>query len=60
MPDSFKALRGYEDFDTDVLLFDLEADLGQRKNLSDKYPDRIATMAALLQEYRDQGYSVKR
>ena len=60
MPDSFKALRGYEDFDTDVLLFDLEADLGQRKNLSDKYPDRIATMAALLQGYRDQGYSVKR
>ncbi len=60
MPESFKKLRGYTDFDTEVLLFDLAADLGQRNNLSEEYPDRVKAMDALLQQYRDQGYSVSR
>jgi arylsulfatase A len=60
MPDSFMKLRGYEEFESDVLLFDLEADPGQRENLSDNHPARIVAMDALLQRYRDQGYSVAR
>jgi len=60
MPDFFMALRDYEEFTDEVLLFDLEADLGQRNNLSKKHPDRIKAMATLLQRYRDQGHSVVR
>jgi arylsulfatase A len=60
MPKSFMALRGYEEFESDVLLFDLHQDPGQRVNLSKQYPDRIKAMAALLQRYRDQGHSVTR
>ncbi len=60
MPESFRQLRGYEDFDTDVLLFDLSQDPGQRVNLSAAHPERVKAMDALLQRYRDQGYSVTR
>ena len=60
MPPSFMALRGYEEFDTDVLLFDLESDPEQRHNLREQYPERVVAMAALLQQYREQGYSVRR
>jgi len=60
MPDEFKQLRGYEDFDSDVLLFDLANDLEQRVNLSEKYPQIVQAMDALLQQYRDQGHSVVR
>lgn len=52
MPDSFKALRGYEDFETDVLLFDMEKDPGQRTNLSLQHPDKIKELEDLLQQYR--------
>lgn len=52
MPDSFKALRGYEDFETDVLLFDMEKDPGQRTNLSLEHPDKIKEMEDLLQKQR--------
>ncbi len=52
MPDSFKALRGYEDFETDVLLFDMEKDPGQRTNLSLEYPDKIKELEDLLQKHR--------
>ena len=60
MPDSFMNLRGYEEFESDVLLFDLKQDPGQRVNLSEKYPDRVKAMASLLERYRTQGYSVPR
>ena len=60
MPDSFMSLRGYEEFESDVLLFDLKQDPGQRVNLSEKYPDRVKAMASLLERYRTQGYSVPR
>ena len=49
-----------EDFDSDVLLFDLANDLEQRVNLSEKYPQIVQAMDALLQQYRDQGHSVVR
>jgi hypothetical protein len=59
MPESFKKLKGYTDFDTPGILFDLERDPEQRVNHYDKYPERIAAMDSLLQAYREQGYSAK-
>ena len=59
MPESFKALRGYQDFETKGLLFDLKSDPGQRNNLYTKHPDKIETMNKLLHTYRRQGYSVR-
>jgi len=60
MPESFKELRGYTDFKTDGLLFDLENDAEQRNNLYAEYSDTVEGMKRLLLKYRKQGYSVKR
>ncbi len=54
MPESFKKLRGYTDFDTEGLLFNMKDDPEQRINLYDKYPERIKEMDKLLQEYRER------
>lgn len=59
MPDSFKELRGYTDFDTPGLLFDMETDPEQRVNLYEKHPEIVEEMKAILKQYREQGYSVK-
>lgn len=58
MPEDFKKLRGYTDFETEGLLFDLEADPEQRVNLYADHPERVAAMSRLLAKYREQGYSV--
>lgn len=60
MPDDFKKLRDYKDFETDKLLFDMEQDPGQRNNLYIKYPDKIMGMDELLVKYREQGFSKRR
>jgi arylsulfatase A-like enzyme len=60
MPDSFKQLRNYKDFDTAGLLFDMENDPEQRTNLFAQHPNKIKEMDQLLQNYREQGYSIKR
>lgn len=60
MPDSFKKLRNYTDFEGDGLLFDMEKDPEQRINLFAQHPEKIDTMDQLLQKYREQGYSVER
>ncbi|MEQ9285770.1 MAG: arylsulfatase [Cyclobacteriaceae bacterium] len=60
MPESFKTLRQYKDFEEEVLLFDMEEDPGQRVNISAKNQRKVKEMDALLQKYRDQGYSVAR
>ena len=60
MPDSFIKLRGYNDFDTDGLLFNMKDDPEQRNNLYIEYPERVAKMKQRLKEYREQGYSVLR
>ena len=60
MPDNFKELRDYKDFETDKLLFDMELDPGQRNNLYEKYSDKTKKMDQLLMQYREQGFSVKR
>lgn len=52
LPDSFKALRDYEDFNSPGLLFDMANDAEQRINLYEKFPEKIAELDSLLQEYR--------
>jgi len=59
MPESFKKLRGYTDFNTPGVLFNLESDPEQRVNLYDKYPERVEAMDSLLQEYQGKGYSAR-
>nr|WP_245891733.1 hypothetical protein [Flavobacterium faecale] len=58
MPESFKKLKGYTDFKTKGLLFDMDKDPEQRVNLYEQFPEKIKEMDALIQKYRDQGYSV--
>jgi arylsulfatase A-like enzyme len=60
LPESFKELKGYEDFNTVGILFNMKDDPEQRVNLYDKYPDKIEELKNLLNEYRESGYSVKR
>ena len=60
MPESFKKLRGYTDFDSDGLLFDMQIDEEQRNNLYNQYPDIIKDMQDVLERYQEQGYSIKR
>lgn len=59
MPEFFKKLRGYSDFTTKGLLFDLKKDPEQRVNLFKQFPDVASNMDALIEKYIEQGYSVK-
>ncbi len=59
MPQFFKDLRGYTDFETDGLLFNLKNDPGQYVNLYEKYPDRVKNMKRLIHEFKDTGYMVR-
>ncbi|MGP1991303.1 sulfatase family protein [Zobellia laminariae] len=60
MPDFYLKLRGYKDFDTPALLFDMNKDPEQRNNIFEAHPDIIQEMSTILGAYREQGYSVKR
>ncbi len=60
MPESFKKLRGYTDFNTEGLLFDMKNDPEQRVNLYEKYPERVKEMSQKLQEYRESERTVNR
>ncbi|MEX0320883.1 MAG: arylsulfatase [Puniceicoccaceae bacterium] len=60
MPDFYKQLRNYKDFETEGLLFDLEKDPGQRTNLYDKYPELVKEMENTLSRYRESDSSVAR
>ena len=60
MPDSFKKLRNYEDFETEGLLFDMENDPEQRLNLFTQHPDKVEELDQLLKKYQVQGYSINR
>jgi arylsulfatase A-like enzyme len=59
MPESFRKLRGYTDFDTEGLLFNMKDDPEQRVNLFEKYPERVKEMEALLSLYRESEYSTR-
>ena len=58
MPEFFKELRGYTDFHTEGLLFNMKEDPEQRVNLYEKHPDKITELEMLLKEYRESGHSV--
>lgn len=57
MPDSFKRLRNYNDFETRGLLFDLEKDLEQRENLYLQQPDLVNDLSAALKKELDEKYT---
>jgi len=50
MPESFKLLRGYSDFHTEGLLFNMKDDPEQRVNLYEKYPDKVRELDILLED----------
>ena len=58
MPEFFKELRGYTDFGTEGLLFNLKKDPEQRNNLYEQYPERVMEMDNLLTEEKARGYLV--
>jgi len=52
MPESFKELRGYTDFETEGLLFNMKKDVAQRINLYNQYPEKVKELSELLRKYR--------
>ncbi|MCR8667674.1 arylsulfatase [Aestuariibaculum sp. M13] len=60
MPEAFKNLTGYTDFDTEGILFNMKNDPEQRTNLYNEYPEKIKELEVLLETYRNQGFSVNR
>ncbi len=59
IPEFFKKLKGYVDFNTKGLLFNMKEDPEQHLNLYEKYPEKIKEMDIVLQKYREGGRSVK-
>lgn len=60
MPEFFKKLRGYTDFSTEGILFNMKDDPEQRVNLFEKYPEIVKEMEQLLQKYRTSEKTVSR
>jgi arylsulfatase A-like enzyme len=58
-PDSFLKLRGYTDFDTPGILFNMKEDPEQRVNLYNEYPEKVQKLSRLIEVYKEQGYLVK-
>ncbi|MCP4311461.1 MAG: arylsulfatase [Bacteroidetes bacterium] len=52
MPETFKKLRGYEDFETEGLLFNIKEDPEQIHNLYEKYPEKVKEMDQGIEEYK--------
>lgn len=50
----------YPDNERDVMLCDLESDLGQRRDVSPDHPEIVAAMQALLDDVRRRGHSAPR
>jgi len=59
MPQFFKNLKGYTDFETDGLLFNLKDDPEQRVNLYEQYPERVRVMHQLIDDYKATGYMIR-
>lgn len=57
MPESFKKLRGYTDFETPGLLFDMEKDAEQRVNLYEQFPEKVKELDSLLQKELAEKYT---
>ncbi|GAA0878937.1 arylsulfatase [Algoriphagus jejuensis] len=52
IPADFNELRGYTDFDTPGLLFNIKEDSGQRQNLYTSDSEKVSELAELLEKYR--------
>jgi arylsulfatase A len=59
MPQFFKDLRDYTDFETDGLLFNLKEDIEQRVNLYEQHPQKVQEMDRLIHVYKEKGYLVR-
>ena len=59
MPEFFKELREYTDFDARGLLFNLDKDSEQRINLYDEYPEVILELEDILAVQKARGYLQK-
>ncbi len=60
-PDAWHAKHGYTEInELPVELYDLNSDLGQRRNLAADHPERIEQMQALLRQLREQGRTAPR
>jgi len=59
MPESFKEIKGYSDFETVGLLFNLKDDIEQRVNLFEQYPEKVKEMERLITEEKAKGYLLK-
>lgn len=59
MPESFSKLRGYSNFNTPGLLFNLKEDPEQRINHYESQPERVASMDRLILESKAKGYLIK-
>lgn len=57
MPNSFKELRGYKDFQTKGLLFDLEKDIEQRENLYLQNPEVVKELNDILSKELEEKYT---
>ncbi len=59
LPTSFQELKGYSDFETQGILFDMKKDAEQRTNLYQAYPEKVAEMDSLIQLYRASERTVR-
>ena len=58
---SWESRHGYPaDDDQPVELYNLKDDLGQRRNLAGKHPEKVAELQSLLRTIREQGHSAPR
>jgi arylsulfatase A-like enzyme len=60
MPESFIKLKGYTEFSTKGILFNMKEDPEQRVNLYENYPEKIKEMELMLQSYRASEKTVNR
>jgi len=59
MPESFMKLRGYTNFDTPGLLFNMREDEEQRENLYKEHPEKVSELKKLLEGYRNSTSTVR-
>lgn len=59
MPEFFKELRDYVDFETEGLLFNIEKDPGQRNNLYTEFPEKAKELDRFISVEKAKGYLQK-
>ena len=60
LPESFKTLTKYKDFNTKGILFNMMDDPEQRINLYEKFPKKVIELDSLIQVYRDSKTTANR